>query len=471
MRRNKRSFLNRRTFLRGTGSLALALPFLDSLRPRDVHADEANDGPEMVIFVVHMQGTVPKYWLPNGTENSFQMPKLLQRLEPWKDRLNVIAGVSNFAKDETSESLDGHLRAQPTLLTSNIHGGTVDLAAGPSIDQVLAGRLSKGVPFRSLDLSVGTNGDALNSQQGNIFHAAADDQVTSQANPMAVFESLFATGEMGGVGLESLRQRRLSVLDMVGDQFDAIRNRLSAEDRIRLDAHAEKIRQLEKQFETAAKPIAECSPPVLNIPSNFDVILDEPNSARAHIDLMTMALACGLTRVGTIMFPNQYFNQFPWLDADGGPVVEARNWHEQIHQGNLPPGESTDVPYENFEPRAGTLAVFDWYAEQVANLLQALEAVDAGGGRTLLDRTMVVWLSDFSEGGWHSTYNLPVVVAGNTGSTTGRFINHMQSNWWEDKAGTASTAQLYVSMLRAFGFDDTTFGYEGDWAQGPLPLF
>jgi hypothetical protein len=455
----------RRTFLRGAGAVTLGTPFLEALPARAA----AGDGPEFVIFVVQLQGTVPKHWVPKGTEHDFALPKLLQPLAPFADRMNILHGVSNRAKDLTSKSLDGHVRAEPTLLTSQAHGSSVDLALGPSIDQVLASRLSQGVPFRSLDLAVGTYGDPINHLLSNVFHAGPNDPVTSQADPAAVFESLFAPG--AGGGLESIRQRRMSVLDVVGDQFARLRSGLGQEDQARLDAHADKIRQLEQQFATPALPVGECRTPVLGLPPDFDIARDEPASVKAQIELLTMALSCGLTRVGTLTFPNQYFNTFPWLNVDGAPVIHPMypDWHEQIHAGVVADGDP-HTPFEELEAEPGTMVVMDWYAQQVAELLSALDAVDCGG-KTLLDRTMVVWINDFGRGDWHSTYNLPIVLAGNTGTQLGRFIDLSDAPWWEDRVGVASTNQLYVSMLNAFGFDDKSFGHVGDWGQGPLSNF
>ena len=85
--------------------------------------------------------------------------------------------------------------------------------------------------------------------------------------------------------------------------------------------------------------------------------------------------------------------------------------------------------------------------------MNELSSFDDGGGKTLLDRTLVLWISEFGDGGSHNTRDLPVVLAGGLDGAiaTGQ---HLAFN-------DRTTNDLYVTMLNAFGFDDTEFGYGG----------
>ena len=66
--------LNRRTFLRGAGGIAIALPFLDIMRATDTQA-QIGVAPKRVIFITSPNGTVSDLWFPDRTaigSSSFQ---------------------------------------------------------------------------------------------------------------------------------------------------------------------------------------------------------------------------------------------------------------------------------------------------------------------------------------------------------------------------------------------------------------
>ena len=84
---------------------------------------------------------------------------------------------------------------------------------------------------------------------------------------------------------------------------------------------------------------------------------------------------------------------------------------------------------------------------------------------SLLDSTYVLWISDFGDGSVHNRNNLAIVLAGNPGVATGRFVNHPDNNY--QTVSQHDTMQLYTSILNAFGFPDTSFGPPG-LPEGPL---
>src|SRR5262249_33501651 len=108
----------------------------------------------------------------------------------------------------------------------------------------------------------------------------------------------------------------------------------------------------------------------------------------AFVNLMTMALACELTRVVAFQFgghaarhrlASKYgIPSSARVDSgDSGPAH-----HPWTHQGNNP-------------TRAGVMRTFTtFYATQVAALVQKLKTTADGSGKLLLDSTMVVWASE-----------------------------------------------------------------------------
>jgi hypothetical protein len=439
--------LSRRSFLRGAAGVSMALPVLEAFSPRLAYG-QAVGQPKRFLLFFHPQGTVLDSWLPQGSETSFSLPEILAPIARFQDRSIFVAGIDNRISERLGGVGDGHQRATVSLLTASGFSGNPSALRSEraSIDQVLASRISDTLPRRALNLAVGSQNGGSTVVSG-LFHRGANDPVESIAEPQRAFDTLFSEFQAPATDLGALRSRRQSVLDAVQDSLGALRRSLGRADQQRLDAHADKIRELESRLGLTGSGSA-CTAPSLNLPGGYNYRYEDNVSATAQIDLMVAALACDITRVGTLHFDRMQDPEFPWLTVDGGPVVRKErfdNWHNMVHDGR---------------DEAGLRAGFRWYAEQYAYLLDALGRTADPEGGTLLDTTMVLWLSDFGNGYGHNTLKLPVILSGHTGPTgPGRFINHMRGD--DFTSSDYDTGQLYVSILRAFGFSDNEFGTPG----------
>jgi hypothetical protein len=200
-----------------------------------------------------------------------------------------------------------------------------------------------------------------------------------------------------------------------------------------VDAHLASVRELERQLQVSP-PAATVSCMRGQAPSgSFDNAndRDHPAIARAQIDLLATALACGLTRVASLQFAYSRSDiQVFWLGA-------SRTHHGLSHEDTTP--TSRDL----------LIKTNAWYAQQVAYLLQKLDAIADGAG-TLLDSTAVVWGNELGRGQPHIYTNIPFVIAGSAGGyfRTGRFLG----------LGGKPHNDLLVSLCNAFGVATTTFG-------------
>src|SRR5262249_3081705 len=156
-------------------------------------------------------------------------------------------------------------------------------------------------------------------------------------------------------------------LDAVLGGFTALRARVGAADRARLDAHADQVRSLEARLSVVAATCPASTPPVL--PSGYSNELDtfDNTSAKARIDNLVLGMACDLARVGSLQFTQYNGPTFPWLKQ---PIPGAYlGWHDMIHTGQADP-----------TARGAMVAVQSWYASQVAYLLDRLAAIPEGTG-------------------------------------------------------------------------------------------
>src|SRR6185436_77905 len=112
-----------------------------------------------------------------------------------------------------------------------------------------------------------------------------------------------------------------------------------------------------------------------------------------------------------------------------------------------------------------------WDIGLFQRILVGLDSVPEGDG-TMLDNTVMLYTSEFSNGSYHSENNMPLLMAGSAGGyfRTGRHINCNKATDPLKYQTSTGTHNLYTSILNAFGFPDTHFGVDlpGLAFKGPL---
>ena len=145
-------------------------------------------------------------------------------------------------------------------------------------------------------------------------------------------------------------------------------------------------------------------------------------------DIIAMAFACDITPVSTLWFEDAHAPSFEWLEDSVQPE-RFGEWHNMVHSNTNP---AMHAALDNG---------FAWYAQVVAGLMERLESIPEGDG-TMLDNTLIVWLSEFGDGGAHDVTNLPILLAGGVGG-----LRHGQ----HIRATGKTTGDLYTSSFRLFG--------------------
>lgn len=457
------SRINRRAFLRA-GAATLAVPALT--RFRSAHA--ATYGLPKRMLVLHSpQGTVMRDWVPTGSIEDFTLGPITSPLAPFQDRIIVVAGCDNKMPGYNSVG-NAHYNANQTFLTGRpfaAQDSAAISAGGPSIEQVIASRISTETPFPRLDFAIGgsDNGTGFfTPTESSYFWIDAYDPVSYFNDPVLASLRIFGDASVAPADQWAERATRASVLGGVLANFDALSPSLSSEDRSRLDAHAEKVAALEARI---ASGTGACTPPTLSLPSDYDLAGDDDVTAPVMADVLITALACDMTRVATLHFANGHSPTFPWLTArnGGSPIVDPSLfdvWHTMVHA----------------DYQAGMELAYQWYYEQWAAILEQMANTTDADGDNLLDTTLVMMVSEFSSGR-HWNRNLPIVLAGCVGDAPlGRWLDYRPGSVDDYEAANGyldsaySTNQLYVSLLQAFGYSDEAFGYTADeLPTGPLP--
>ena len=439
--------INRRRFLHGLGSTGL-FPILSSLAPRMAHAAETAFPTRFLVFYTP-NGTNPQTWFPTpgATADQFTLTDLHKALIPHKSDVMFLSGVDMLACEtgpgEPHQQGMGGLLTGTHLQDGMFVGGDGSLAGwsdGISLDQALANIVGVATPRKSLELGVRVLGSQVRHR---ISYAGPAQPLPPLVDPHGAWETLFNGLNPGPAPInDPALKRRHDVLSAAYDQFKLVRRRVSAQDRAKLDLHAHMIREIEQKLQLVTEVGGACEKPVepgkLADPQDENMM---PLVVQLQIDNMVMAMACDVTRVGTLQMSSGANNiRFPFLDSYADD-------HSLSHAG-----ASDTVSQGEWAIRQA------WYSEWFAYLLARLKSIPEGDGN-MLDNTIILWGSDIAQGNTHSHHNMPFVLAGHGGGLKpGRFLQ-FDGKWHND---------LLVSIQNLMGVESSTFG-DPNFVTGPLP--
>jgi hypothetical protein len=436
--------MNRRHLLKAAAGALLASPLVPLLEARG----QVPSMPKRLLLFFTPHGTIYDQWKPGGADTGYTLSPLLQPLTAHRSKLVVIDGLRINGEYHPNCSLAPHPIGMATLWTGSrvndietvVPGGNVPVgvwSTGPSIDQVIANRLTANTRFRSLELGVQTS---ISQAAFRTVYSGARTALNPQTDPRAAYLSLFAGLNADAARLERIRFEKQSMIDVNKAEVDALLRRAGAHDRAKLEAHLTALRDLERQL--AQTTSGACQSPAAPNAIDTGAVPNRPELFDQHATVIAGAFACDLTRVASFQFSNGHDNvPYPWLGYQGA------------HHDNLTHDETAPAA------RATRIQICRWYAEKFAVLLGKLAAVPEGGG-TMLDNTMVVWGTEVATGA-HTFTNVPFVVAGGgaQGVRSGRLLN----------AGGAFHHRLLVSIAHFMGQTDITRFGDLDTGSGGLP--
>lgn len=425
--------MTRRALLRGAAGAALAVPFLESW-PFSVARAEPARPPLRMLFIMVPNGVLVPRWTPRGEGADFELSPTLEPLAKHRESLLVLSGLAVDGARPHGDGPGDHARAGASFLTC-AHPrktGGADIEVGVSVDQVAAKVLGDGTPFASVELGTEPSAQAGSCDSGyscayssNLAWSSPSSPLAKEINPRRAFERLFLDGEGLTPDARAKRDRlRASVLDAVRDDARKAREKLSGNDRRKLDEYLESVRALEKRLGATTRPKATAGEPRMVEPPP-GVPSDYADHIRRLHDVVALAFETDTTRVATIMCGNEGSNRsYPSIDVPDGH-------HDLSHHGKD-------------EDKLAKIAKIDrFHAEQLAYLLDQLASRKEGSG-TLLDSTLVVYGSAIGDGDAHNHDELPILLAGGRalGVASGRHVRHKRDT---------SLANLYLALLRRAG--------------------
>jgi hypothetical protein len=439
--------LDRRTFLRGAGGVAVGLPVLEIMLNTNGTAYATTLAPIVPRFLVCFAGAalgadgdeVHNLFVPDAVGAGYDLKRGTATLANHgnvRDHVTIVSGLripygTAGGIPDGGWAQDFHTQALGPLISGVRNQAADDYDVnGETSDQVVARVLGQGSVFPSLQYQVQASWyltvsapygrDILSYRQsgGSLV------EVPGQTSPKAAYDALFTSfvppddAEAAAKARELLKRR--SVIDLVRGDFERLVPTLGAADRVRLERHLDEIRALEIQLDATAPDTTEtcfqypdpgADPPVGGAQEyvggdGFDVNLgwsDETTRAERFADLVHMAFTCDMTRSIALLYTmaQSHMNSFQYT---GQPYDQHELGHAYLGT-------------ETFSD------VHAWHMDQFGGLVARLRDTPEGAG-TVLDSCAIVFLFEGGHGydpgsgnelSTHSTENMAVVVAGGAG--------------------------------------------------------
>ncbi|MFM2012047.1 MAG: hypothetical protein RLZZ396_831 [Planctomycetota bacterium] len=433
------SYLSRREFAKSLGIASASVPFLLNLGSLVRANSQATK--QRLIVVFSPNGVIPPNFWPDEEGENFSLKRIMAPLEPFKNRLLTLHGVSDKIRGDG----DSHMRGMGCLLTGielypgNIQGGSdtpAGWASGISIDQEIKNYLQSKpetqTRFGSLEFGVGVPSRA--DTWTRMVYAGPNRPIAPIDQPQAMFNKLY--------GQRKDQHTVRSILDDLQADLAKLRSKVSQEDRRLLDEHEALVREFEKQL----TPVSTESHLVPEIDSKVEDSNDNiPTLTRQQMDLMLHAIQADFARIFTFQFTNSVGQaKMRWLGI------------EEDHHGLSHEPDSNEQAVEKLTK------INIWYCEQIAYLAQKLaDTPEPGGNGSLLDNTTILWTNELGKGNSHTLENIPfVLIGGGLGFRTGRSLKYKST----------PHNRLLMSLAHGFGHQIGRFGNENYCNEGPLAL-
>lgn len=472
----KRIVVSRRQVLRGAGGFSLALPFLPSLVPVRAYAATAVIArqPRLVAFASSHGGVregsmyPTETWLDKSKElypghvirwgqlqpsvvgsntvlSTIATAPSNQLTPALVAKLNIIRGldVPWFIAHNTG----GHLGNYARNDGNSDHGKAVQSKPTPTIDQLL-GFSDKFYPsmqgIRERVMVTGFIPGALSYNFANpATRSGGIQEIKATQSVKALFERIFDPTLSSDKPSAPVRP---PIIDRVIANYKSLREsnrRLSAADRERLDAHIQRLSELEARVGArVVSRSAACK--------DVKLINNEPTGRDRYVainDVITAAFICGTSRIAVVGLRENEF------------AKDSGGWHHGVaHQWESPGPQARLVEaHQNL------------FAQQFVDLMVKLD-IEEQPGQTILDNSFLMWTNECGEG-THDSRSRPTFTAGGGAGAfqTGLYIDYRNMSpkgnmkaYGQYRGQTGLTHnQFLATILQAYGMPPS------DWQNIP----
>lgn len=417
--------------------------------------------PNRFVFVVKSSGIIPDGITPDalkGKDSSgslfsqdlkdVSLPSSMRALEPFKDQLSIVQGLSGKMCRGGHSSWFGMMGVYMT-------GGEFD--AGTIIRATADAELAKlnPAPFNHLGLAI--KGKALSSDYGGTMYpgitaVGPGQELPFHGSPDIAYEQLFGSAVSSNSGSEKRFKMQGNLLDfMVGD-IKKVTQAIPSSEHGKMDAYLHAFEELQVRHSKLSSMKEQVAANAPGYSDKFTSMVEEVRQ-EAHFDLATAALIAGLTNVVTIRLDN--------VDMTYKRLgIDQHNHGIGHNEGTKSQSQYRDIIQQH-------------HSELLATMATKLRAVPEGDGN-MLDNTMIIFLSDSSDNHHGSGMEWPYLIVGGGGGKLklpGRYLRYPKygetgcrtiGDWW------TTLLNAYGNPIKYYGNEDLVLKQNGCSHAGPL---
>ena len=408
--------------------------------------------PKRFVFVVKGSGLQAEFINPQGLQHGGtetvdesldgrSLAAGMEALDPFKNKLTILQGLSGRMCNFGHSSFYGALGAFKSTAQAQPSAATID------------GHLSNLFPsvFNHVGLKMG------DGSQGTAYPvisaAGKSKQLPFQCNPELAYQNLFGSIAAGG-NIKKKYQRTGNVLDAMAEDIKKLQQNLPSQEKEKLGHYLNGFESLRNR---RLKLISMQDVLKKNAPEVTDKYTSKSTThhLEAHFDMATAALISGITNVVTLHCDD--------LNSSYQGIGIVPKVHSVGH------GASSG----NYSSQDCRNMIRKFHCELIAKMASQLSSTPEGDG-TMLDNTVIVYVSDNSDKHHSSATEWPMVVLGNLNGklkSSGRYLSyprygaanhyHTIGNWLTTLCHAAGVPQDH------FGQPDFALGKSKDQL-GPL---
>lgn len=390
----------RRTFLRGVGATAVALPFLDAMAPSLAAAPKA---PVRLAFLYVPNGIDMSNWnIEEEGPIGPNLPRILKPLEAFRGDFTQLGNLTHNSGRALLDGAGDHGRCSGSYLTGiQVRKTTTNIKASVSCDQLIANAIGDQTRFASLELGMDDSRQAGDCDSGyscaytnNLAWRSETQPLPPILDPRALFERLFGTdADLSPEAKERQVLYRRSILDFVMGDTKKLQSTLGPTDRRKLDEYLSSIREVERQLEKAEQHSVQINP---GMAKPYGVPPDFGEHFKLMSDMLAIAFQADLTRVATFLMTHE---------------GTSRAYREiGIADGHHPCTHHQGKP----DLMEKVTRINEYHAAQVAGFLGKMKSLQEGDSN-LLDNSMIIYGAGLSDGNRHLHEDLPTLLIGRAG--------------------------------------------------------
>ncbi|MBM75965.1 MAG: hypothetical protein CMK59_11245 [Proteobacteria bacterium] len=419
----------------------------------------ANNAPQRLIVVFTQHGTWYEGWkmrqgaLPEDQHWDFQLPssihefsESLSPLHPFRDKMMVVDGLAMLSAELDGSGLRHELGQVHALTGANMKLlSGVPLGSAPSIDQIIAAQIADPGQIPSLEYGIGDPPISVN-------YSGPLELLPMTTDPLIAYQTLFGITSDASSLTGGLQAQQIRILQAATERYSALSSKLGTDGKRKLEDHRDLMSDLSIQIEGLELRRAQCTN--INNQEGFEFAGSEfpyEDDYWIFSQYVSMAFACDLSRVATL-----HLGQLSGDQVLGQFVDIHNNYAHEVWTN--PNAAQAMIRYSQI------------HSEHVALLASKLDSIVdpyGDGVQTLLDNTMILWVSELGDGA-HGFEKWPAVVVGGNAFSSfkyGRYIHHPSNlpvygkSWLGQLPAMGQPHQkLLVSVAQQFGLDQNSIG-------------